>query len=258
MEKTRPEPSIRTDVRAAAPPPPRPARPAAEPAVRGEHVHAEPPGRPATPWSSRPPQRYSVRAQVLDALRTALLDGTLEPGKVYSAPVLAERFGVSATPVREAMQQLAGEGVVETVPNRGFRVAEHSPRDVVELAELRTLLEVPVILRLARTLPAECWRELRPAAEATVPPAARGDLVAYAEADRAFHRAVLELADNRQLVRTAEALHRRAQCALARTRPRRSADLLADAREHLTLLECMERRDLAAAEQVVRSHLAEG
>ena len=53
--------------------------------------------------------------------------GELCPGEVYSAPALGERFGVSATPVREAMQQLALEGAVEVVPNRGFRVCGAAP-----------------------------------------------------------------------------------------------------------------------------------
>jgi len=94
------------------------------------------------------PRRHSVRGQVLAALRRALVDGELTPGEVYSAPALGERYGVSATPVREAMQQLAGEGAVEVVPNRGFRVAERSARDLAELAEVRAMLEVPAIVRL--------------------------------------------------------------------------------------------------------------
>ena len=120
--------------------------------ARGEHVHSEPappiraarapevvPGTPNSPVPSgipglpgpaeRPaerghpkqqPERHSVRGQILTALREALLSGELVPGEVYSAPALAEQFGVSATPVREAMQRLESEGAVETVPNRGF------------------------------------------------------------------------------------------------------------------------------------------
>ncbi|RDG34891.1 GntR family transcriptional regulator, partial [Streptomyces corynorhini] len=65
-------------------------------------------------------------------------------------PALGERFGVSATPVREAMQQLALEGAVRAVPNKGFRVNERGPRELAELAEVRALIEVPVMLRLAR------------------------------------------------------------------------------------------------------------
>ncbi|MDJ1136921.1 GntR family transcriptional regulator [Streptomyces iconiensis] len=218
-------------------------------AVRGEHVHSEPSPPKVVP------QRYSVRAQILEALRTALLAGELAPGEVYSAPALAERFGVSPTPVREAMQQLASEGAVETVPNRGFRVAEHSPRDLAELAEIRALLEVPAVLRLARTVPVERWAELRPLAEDTLEAAARGDCTAYAEADRVFHRTLLELTGNRQLVAVAEDVHRRAQCSAVRVAPvPRTTDLLAEAADHLALLEALTDQDLPAVERLVRGH----
>ncbi|WP_199783200.1 GntR family transcriptional regulator, partial [Streptomyces alboniger] len=126
------------------------------------------------PAARRTVRRNSVRGQILDALRAALVGGELTPGEVYSAPVLGERFGVSATPVREAMQQLAIEGAVEVVPNRGFRVVERGARELGELAEVRALIEVPVMLRLARTVPAARWSELLPLAEATVTAAAGG------------------------------------------------------------------------------------
>ncbi|MBW1596136.1 GntR family transcriptional regulator [Streptomyces sp. JJ38] len=211
-------------------------------AVRGEHDHAEPP-------VPRVPRRHSVRGQVLAALREALLDGELVPGRIYSAPVLAERFGVSPTPVREAMQQLAAEGAVETVPNRGFRVAECSVRDVAELSEVRALLEIPSLLRLARTLPAERWRSLRPLAQATVALAARGERAAYLEADRDFHRALLELTGNRHLVRVAEDVRRRSVRA-----PRPTGDLLTAAGEHVALVDALAARDLVAVEELLRGH----
>lgn len=88
--------------------------------ARGEHTHSETPiPRTRAEGARAVVQRASVRGQILDALRTALVTGELAPGAVYSAPALGERFGVSATPVREAMQQLALEGAVEVVPNRG-------------------------------------------------------------------------------------------------------------------------------------------
>ncbi|MER6924001.1 GntR family transcriptional regulator, partial [Streptomyces spiralis] len=175
--------------------------------ARGEHTHCERPVPPPRPVV----RRSSVRGQIVDALRTALVGGELRPGEVYSAPALGERFGVSATPVREAMQQLALEGAVEVVPNRGFRVVERDARELAELAEVRALIEVPVLLRLACTVPVERWAELRPLAEATVRAASSGCRATYAETDRAFHRAMLSLAGNEQLVQTAEDLHRRAQ-----------------------------------------------
>ncbi|MFI8851120.1 FCD domain-containing protein [Streptomyces sp. NPDC053499] len=220
-----------------------------EPATRGEHTHSE----PAPPKVV--PQRHSVRDQILEALRDALLSGELVPGEVYSAPALAERFGVSATPVREAMQLLASEGAVETVPNRGFRVARHSPRDLAELTEIRALLEVPAVLALARSQPVERWTRLRPLAEDTLQAAACGDRTAYAETDRAFHRAVLELTGNRQLVAVAEDVQRRAHLSALRASPApRTTDLLAEAADHLALLDALTDQDLPAVERLVRGH----
>ncbi|MFI6931079.1 GntR family transcriptional regulator [Streptomyces sp. NPDC050287] len=224
---------------------------AASGAVRGEHTHSEP-----TPHRTRSAvQRSSVRGQILDALRTALVAGELRPGEVYSAPALGERFGVSATPVREAMQQLAAEGAVEVVPNRGFRVLERGARELAELAEVRALIEVPVMLRLARTVPAERWAELRPLAEATVRAASSGCRATYAESDRAFHRALLTLAGNEQLVQIAEDLHRRSQWPLAGgTGARGRADLVADAAEHAALLDALIARDLEVVRSLVGEH----
>ncbi|WP_425244618.1 GntR family transcriptional regulator [Streptomyces citrinus] len=187
-----------------------------------------------------------MRGQVLDALRAALVSGDLAPGEVYSAPALGERLGVSATPVREAMQELAREGAVEVVPNRGFRVTERTARERAELAEVRALIEVPVVLRLARTVAAARWNEVRPAALETVAAASSGDLARYAEADRAFHRAVLSLGGNDQLVRVADDLRRRVVWA--------ACDLARDAAQHVALLDALEREDTAAVGVLVREH----
>ncbi|MFJ2155342.1 GntR family transcriptional regulator [Streptomyces sp. NPDC087856] len=221
--------------------------------VRGEHTHSETP----IPRPRAVVQRSSVRGQILDALRTALAGGELTPGEVYSAPALGDRFGVSATPVREAMQQLATEGAVEVVPNRGFRVVERGARELAELAEIRALIEVPVMLRLARTVPAARWADLRPLAESTVRAASSGCRATYAESDRAFHRGVLALAGNEQLVQIAEDLHRRAQWPLVGgpvTRGR--ADLVADAAEHLALLDALGAGEWDVAQSLVREHFA--
>ncbi|WP_037819033.1 GntR family transcriptional regulator [Streptomyces sp. NRRL B-3229] len=219
--------------------------------ARGEHTHSE------VPIPRAVVQRASVRGQVLDALRTALMAGELRPGDVYSAPALGERFGVSATPVREAMQQLAVEGAVEVVPNRGFRVVERGARELAELAEVRALIEVPVMVRLARTVSVERWAELRPLAEATVRAAASGCRATYAETDRAFHRGVLGLSGNEQLVQIAEDLHRRSQWPLVGgVSSRGRGDLVADAGEHVALLDALMARDVDVVRGLVGGHFA--
>ncbi|MET8471438.1 GntR family transcriptional regulator [Streptomyces sp. NPDC006422] len=226
--------------RAAAPPASVPGQ------SRGEHTHSEPPAPRVAPRGGV--ERTSVRGQVLDALRAALVSGDLRPGEVYSGPALGERFGVSATPVREAMQQLAREGAVEVVPNRGFRVTRRSDRELAELAEVRVLVEVPVVTRLARTVAPARWAELRPLARATVVAAGAGDRAGYAEADRAFHRALLAFAGNDQVVRVADELQRQVGWAMC--------DMAVDAVQHGVLLDALEAGDVSAADTVLRTHLS--
>ena len=152
------------------------------------------------------------------------------------------------------MQQLAGEGVVETVPNRGFRVRAQTPREAAELAEVRALLEVPLLLRAALTVPAQRWEELRPLAEDATDAAARGDRAEWSEADGAFHRGLLGVTGNRQLVLAADDVRRRAQRPTALPEP--SHALVAAAAEHLRLLDALCANDLVAAERILRSHLS--
>lgn len=66
-------------------------------------------------------RRTSLREQVADALRAAVVSGEMRPGEIYSAPTLAAAFGVSATPVREAMLDLAKQSLIEVIPTRGSR-----------------------------------------------------------------------------------------------------------------------------------------
>jgi GntR family transcriptional regulator, carbon starvation induced regulator len=81
-----------------------------------------------------------------DRLRQAILRGELRPGQRLHAANLADRWDISATPLREAFQRLAGEGLVELLPQRGARVSELSAIDAARIYELRLLLE-PLALR---------------------------------------------------------------------------------------------------------------
>ena len=111
--------------------------------------------------------------------------------------------------------------------------------------------------RLARTVPAERWAELRPLAEETARAATSGCPATYAESDRAFHRAVLGLSGNEQLVQIAEDLHRRAQWPLVGGPVRQGrADLVADAAEHTALLDALIAEDLATVRALVGEHFA--
>ncbi|WP_055585547.1 GntR family transcriptional regulator [Peterkaempfera griseoplana] len=193
-----------------------------------------------------------LRDQVARALRGALAAGELEPGALYSAPVLAARYGVSATPVREAMLDLVREGLVETVRNKGFRVTAAGEHDLGEIAEIRALLEVPTALRVLAAAGADRLAALRGPAEEAAAAAAEGDRGGYLDADHRFHRALLAPAGNARLVRLVDDLHRRA---LLPSPSGAVPDLVAAARDHLELLDLAAAGDLAGAERCLRRHL---
>src|SRR6202451_4477464 len=121
----------------------------------------------------------SFRDQVRRALEAALVAGELKPGELYSAPVLGERFGVSATPVREAMLALAKDGFVVAERNRGFRVLEISEADLDQISQIRLLLEVPSTVEVAKIASSEVLDRLAVIADQIVAAAARGDVIDY-------------------------------------------------------------------------------
>ncbi|MFF2927509.1 GntR family transcriptional regulator [Streptomyces celluloflavus] len=196
-----------------------------------------------------------LRDRVANALRAALISGDLQPGVIYSAPTLAAEYGVSATPVREAMLDLAREGLVEAVRNKGFRVTELSDRDLDEYTEIRSLIEIPTIGRVTRSASREQLEALRPMAEEIVAAADRGDLIAYLESDHSFHLGLLALAGNARLLETVADLRKRSRLYGLADLSQEGA-LAGSAREHTALLDIMIAGDAEGAEEHMRHHLA--
>ncbi|GAA1896600.1 GntR family transcriptional regulator [Streptomyces durmitorensis] len=198
--------------------------------------------------------RSSYRERVADALRAALIAGELRAGEVYSAPTLAVRFGVSATPVREAMLDLAKEGLVDTVPNKGFRVTAVSEKQLDEYKHIRALIEIPTTAELATSADPAALEALRPAAQAIVTAASDGDLIAYVEADIRFHLGLLALCGNDHLVEVVGDLRKRSRLyglqALVD-----AGRLEASAEEHLEILDALLARDEEAVRAVMTRHL---
>ncbi|SOD63356.1 transcriptional regulator, GntR family [Streptomyces zhaozhouensis] len=199
-------------------------------------------------------RREILREAVADALRAAVVSGEMEPGVVYSAPALAARFGVSATPVREAMLELVREGMVDSVPNKGFRVTEISPLDLDHIVELRLLIEPATVWRIVPDVPEEHLATLRAMAQRIMDHAAAGDLLSYSEADRRFHLALLAYGGNPALVQTVSQLHARTRL-LGLSSVARRGRLGAAAEEHLRLVELVALRDRDGARALMRAHI---
>ncbi len=198
--------------------------------------------------------RTSLRQQVATSLRAAVIAGDMVPGVTYSSAALAERFGTSATPVREAMLDLIKEGLVVAMPNKGFRVVQPDAGALDEMREMLLLLEVPTTGKIAATVTADQIARLREHADATVLAARAQDVATYVEQDRRFHHDLLELSRNSRLVELVDQMRTRTWL-YGRERLETGETLDQAAAEHLELLEALGQNDRRRAERVTRRHL---
>jgi DNA-binding GntR family transcriptional regulator len=196
----------------------------------------------------------SLRDQAAQVIRAGIVAGELQPGEIYSAAVLAERLGVSPTPVREAMLDLASAGLVEPVRNRGFRVVTPEERDLDEISELRLMLEVPAMRLVVERADDDDLAALEPVVEDIERTGEEGDVPAFLVADRHFHLGLLELTGNRRLVRVVDRLRDQTRLVGLRTLAESGA-LAASGREHRDVLDALRARDADRAERLMRVHL---
>jgi DNA-binding GntR family transcriptional regulator len=136
--------------------------------------------------------RRPVTAQdsVLAALRTDILTGQLGPGDQIVQETLAERYGVSRVPLREALKMLESEGQVVYYPHRGYFVAELSVADLLEVYRLRALLEEEALTRAVPQMSDDDVAAVAALLDRVQAASAEGDVLALTEANRRFHFAI--------------------------------------------------------------------
>lgn len=196
----------------------------------------------------------SLREQVVAWLRNALFVGDFPPGSTFSVPTLAQQFGVSATPVREAVLDLLRQGLVVAVPSKGFQVVDPSQEVIAQTVEIRSLLEVPTTCRIAQTITTDQAVPLRGMADVILEHAQNHDLRGFVEVDYTFHRGVTTLCGNPMLTDLLEDLRSRTRIHAVRYLAAREL-LIESARQHHQLLDAMLARDLAEVTRVTQRHM---
>jgi len=196
----------------------------------------------------------SLREQVERTLSSRIVAGEFAPGTVLTVPTLAGEFGVSATPVREAMLNLARRGFLSPLRNRGFEVTEVSPDELRELGEVRLMLEGPPMRELAGTLSDDVVERLLGLAEEIVRAGREGRFEDYLEADTTFHLTLLELTGNRQLVRLVRELRQQTRL-VGLVNLADSDELEGSSLEHAELVRLLVEGDGGGAEALMRRHI---
>ena len=188
-----------------------------------------------------------LRDVVFNTLRQAILKGELKPGERLMEIALAERLGVSRTPIREAMRKLEQEGLVVMIPRRGAQVANITEKDLNDVLEVRIALENVAIEKACARMTEEEMRRLWLAAKEFEHTIAEGNLVKLAEADVAFHEVIYQASDNKRLI---QVLNNMREQYLKEGETR---DVLV--KEHEELTKAIRERDVERAKQLSFQHI---
>jgi DNA-binding GntR family transcriptional regulator len=211
------------------------------------------PSRPAHP---------QLRQKVAERIRLDILEGRLKPGEWLRQERLATDYHTSQMPVREALKQLAAEGLIEHVPYRGVRVVQLSSVDVLDLYACRAAIESMAAWHAATAITDEELAELAELQRRMI--ACHGDagLAECRSLNRRFHEIIFTASRRPFLIRTLSQLWDTSPTMLwasfgrtaARSSPQREA---ADNAEHAAILAAMQARDADAAAEAMRRHIAE-
>ncbi|HQX83292.1 MAG TPA: GntR family transcriptional regulator [Vicinamibacterales bacterium] len=195
--------------------------------------------------------------EVAERLRERIFSHELPPGTWVDEQALAEHYGISRTPLREALKVLASEGLVTLKPRRGCYVTEISERDLDEVFSVMALLEGESARVCADRASDADLQRLRDVHADLERAATASDINGFFEANQAFHLSIHEIADNRWLLHVIEDLRKVIKLS-------RHHSLFSEGRleqslaEHRDILEALLARDATMAETRMRSHIRSG
>lgn len=193
------------------------------------------------------------RERIFNLIRQDILSCDIRPGEELREAELARRYGVSKTPVRDAMQRLEFEGLIEIEPRRGHRVRPISVQEAEDLVEVRSILESAAVAKIAKTATDEELAGL----DAFRNPGT-DDIDAFAAYNRQFHSHLADLSRNRRMAeeirRMMEFYDRLALVSL--TSLSRTVGLEVPLADHCAIIDALQRRNGRLAARLIRQHIA--
>lgn len=195
--------------------------------------------------------------RVVTAMRRAIVLGDLAPGAHLKEPLLAQRFGVSRLPIREALAQLEREGLVRIEPRRGAFVIGVTEQDISDIYACRLMLEAHAIRRAAARVDDQGVASLQAYIDQMDAAVAAGQLQFMAASDMAFHRLILVVSGNRAVLNAWEPLAPLIEAILG-IADANCPDLPVAVDGHRAITRVLAQHDADAAETLLHEHLASG
>jgi len=144
-------------------------------------------------------KHLTLREKILETIRDAIISGGLKAGEKVAEPELAERFGISRTPIREAFRQLESEGYLTVIPRKGAVVASFSQKDVEEFYAIKSILEGYAARKACTRLTPREIEKLQAINEKLQLLAEDGDVKHFFKVHNSFHELFVRAADNEKL-----------------------------------------------------------
>ncbi|MDD2897769.1 MAG: GntR family transcriptional regulator [Desulfuromonadaceae bacterium] len=198
-------------------------------------------------------KHLTLRERILENIRDAILSGSLKAGSRVSEPELAERYGISRTPIREAFRQLESEGYLTVIPRRGAVVSELSPKDIEEFYAIKSIME-GYAARLACVRFTEKDLDRLQATNDKLAELARiGDIKHFFKVHSDFHEQFIKASNNEKLYELIAGLVTKFQ-RLRFTSLNLPGRMLVSVQEHEKIIDAFRKRDADLAEALVRKN----
>ncbi len=199
-------------------------------------------------------QYKPLREVVFESIRGAIISGALRPGERLMEVQMAERLGVSRTPIREAIRKLELEGLVVMVPRKGAYVADLSIKDITDVLEIRAALEGLAAGLASLRISDEEIEELETAAMKFHKAIENDNFDAMIQHDIEFHEIIFRATRNEKLVQLSSNLREQVQRfrEIYISKANKSKDL---AREHYEIADAISKRNIDSAEKLARKHI---
>lgn len=202
--------------------------------------------------------KQSARSSMVQRIETALMDdiaaGALAPGERLDEVRLTERFGVSRTPVREALGRLTAQGILVPGEKRGVRVARYSREELAQIFETMHEIETACARLASQRLTLLVRAQIEAAQAKCISAAQAGDLQSYMRANEAFHMTIYKATGNPYMAELASDFRRRTGPFRAKKFATK-ADLVASAQSHESLIAGIFSEDSKAAADGMRAHM---
>lgn len=192
----------------------------------------------------------NLTQQAYRSIRDEIVTGKLDGQQHFTEAYFASRYGISKSPIREALNRLESEGLITIIPRRGAFVRELSLHDVEEIYELREVLESLVIRNAV--LDAKSLAHLREIAESARSFLEKKDKPNYIRRDTAFHTTLAKASSNTRLYKMLESMHNQMMILRRQTFELTSQSSI---RQHLRILEALEKGRRETAARLMEEHI---